>query len=159
MKRIKKIVDERQEKELLRIEHVTFWCIFWTLFISIIVQTVILQAPLAQVAAEGIILMICCIGVTAGCIKKGQWDYFTKPGPGSYLFYSLISSFIGSVIFAAGLYIRNEMMKNYPLILLLFALIVFGVIFALTYSVIALSGYAVKKRRQKLEKKYSDKED
>lgn len=50
MKRIKKIIDEREELELLRIEHICFWLLFWGLFLSIMVQSFLMNAPFVQFA-------------------------------------------------------------------------------------------------------------
>lgn len=159
MKKLKKVVDERQELEILRIEHVCFWIAFWALLISIIVQALFLQVPITQLAAEWIIFMICCVGVIIGCIKKGQWDCYSEPGIKSYVIYSLIGSFVFSILFAAAGYVKWESLRAHPFMFIAVVFILFAFLFVGIFVAMILTGTAVKKRRQKLEKEYSDEDN
>lgn len=159
MKFLKKVVDERQELEILRVEHVCFWIVFWALLISIIIQALFLQTPFAQFAAEWIIFMICCIGSTIGFIKKGQWGFYSEPGAKSYLICSLIGSFVFSILFGAAGYVRWENIRAYPIIFICLVFIMFVFFFIGIFVALILTGTAVKKRRQKLEEEYSNEDN
>jgi hypothetical protein len=159
MKKLKKVIDERQELEQLRIEHVLFWIVFWLLFVSIIVQLWFLRAPIAQVAAEWIVFMFCCISSAVASMRKGHWDNYSVPGPKSSLVYALIGSFVFSALFLLSRLVTENAMRGYPLVLAGITLILFVSLFALIFVVLLLSAGAVKKRRAKLEKEFSDEEE
>ena len=159
MIKIKKVVDERQELELLKIEHVCFWLVFWGLCISIIVQSLFMQAPFKQWAAEWIVFMIGCVGILVGCVKKGQWDYYTKPTIKTYLLTSLIGSASFSLFFAIAQYNNSKYFKEYiftvlvPLTLIV-ALFLFILIFVTSY----ILGKMIINKQDELEKEFSDEE-
>lgn len=72
MKKIlKKTVDERQEKELKKIESIAFWVMFWFLSFSIVFQLFILKAHLSQLTGELITLTIGALILLIGYSKKG----------------------------------------------------------------------------------------
>lgn len=156
MKKFKKIVDERQEMELYKIEHVCFWLVFWLLLGSIIIQSMFLNAPFTQWAFEWAVFMICCVGVIIGCYKKGQWDYYSKPTTKNYLIYSLIGSGAFAVIYAITMFMNNDYLKDYLLGLGLLTAFIFALMFALIFVALFITGTLVKKRQKKLEAEFSD---
>jgi len=113
MKKMKKVVDERQELELYKIEHLCFWIVFWLLLGSIIVQSMFLNAPFSQWGFEWTIFMISCGGVIVGCYKKGQWDFYSKPTTKNYLIYSLIGAGAFAIIYAITLYMNHAYLKGH----------------------------------------------
>jgi hypothetical protein len=158
MKKIKKIVDERQELELLKIEHICFWIVFWALCISIIVQSIILEVSFRQFAAEWIVFMIMCTGVLIGCVKKGVWDYYTEPSMKTYLFTSLAGSAVFSVLFAISKYVNNDYLKDDISMLLLITLILFIAIFIAIFTLSAIIGKLVQRKRKLYEQQYGSDE-
>jgi hypothetical protein len=158
MKKIKKIVDERQELELLKIEHVCFWIAFWALCISIIVQSIILEVPFKQFAAEWITFMIMCVGVLIGSVKKGVWDYYTEPSMKTYLFASLSGSAVFAVLFAISKYANNDYFKDAIGMLLLITLILFIAIFIAIFALSAIMGKLVQRKRKLYEQQYGSDE-
>lgn len=155
MKKIKKVVDERQEIELLKIEHVGFWIMFWGLCISIIVQTMFMKSTFREFGAEFIIFMISCIIFLIGCIKKGQWDYYTKPCMKTYLMTSIIGTVSFSIIFA----ISNHIMYKTKGLFLAAATLIFAAsIFALIFILMIITGKLIIHQRKKLEQEFNDEE-
>ena len=69
-----KKVDERQEMDLLRVEHYSFWLMFWLLAIEIIVQGIILDGG-DKILGEWIVFMATAVFSVAGFIRKGVWSY------------------------------------------------------------------------------------
>lgn len=98
-KLFEKKVDERQEMDLLQIEHYGFWLMFWMLLAEIIIQGVVLDGG-DKIFGEGIVFMGTCVFVVIGWIRKGVWSYQAKKVPGvkSYLLYSLITALISGAL-------------------------------------------------------------
>jgi len=159
MKRFKKVVDERQELELLRIEHVVFWIMFWGLFISFIVQSMFMDVPFRQYLPEFVIFMVSCVGVIIGSVKKGQWDFYTRPTMKTYVLTSLIGSVAFGIIFGIAQYVRTEFYEDKILVLVLTTVIMMAVIFAAIFALSALVGHMVKKKQERLADAYGDDED
>ena len=156
MKKFKKVVDERQELELYKIEHVRFWIVFWLLLGSIIVQSMFLNAPFSQWGFEWAVFMISCGGVMVGCYKKGQWDFYSKPTTKNYLIYSLIGSGAFAVIYTITMYMNHDYFKDNLLALGTMTAFIFAMLFALIFVALFVSGTLVKKRQKKLEEQFSD---
>ncbi|AWW27821.1 DUF6773 family protein [Acetobacterium carbinolicum] len=156
MKKMKKVVDERQELELYKIEHLCFWIVFWLLLGSIIVQSMFLNAPFSQWGFEWAIFMISCGGVIVGCYKKGQWDFYSKPTTKNYLIYSLIGAGAFAIIYAITLYMNHAYLKGHLLALGSLTLLIFALLFALIFVALFVSGTLIKKRQKKLEDQFSD---
>ena len=156
MKKFKKVVDERQELELYKIEHVCFWIVFWLLLGSIIVQSMFLNAPFSQWGFEWAVFMISCGGVMVGCYKKGQWDFYSKPTTKNYLIYSLIGSGAFAVIYTITMYMKHDYFKDNLLALGTMTAFIFAMLFALIFVALFVSGTLVKKRQKKLEEQFSD---
>ena len=49
--RNKKVVDEREQMEMFRMEHYMYWFAFWALLAGIFFQIIFLDAPFRQVAS------------------------------------------------------------------------------------------------------------
>lgn len=156
MKLFKKVVDERQELELLQIEHFCFWIVFWGLCISIVVQLSFMGAPFKQVAAEFFILMAGSIGILVGCVKKGQWDYYTMPNTKTYIVTGGIGATIFCLIFAIAKYTKSEYYRNDMNELFVTTIILFIFMFAVIFIATAVVGKLVQKKREQLDKEYTD---
>lgn len=153
MKRFfKKQIDERQEKELLQIGNTAFFLTWAALLVSLCVQG-ILHAGIAQILPEFLILMASCVYFVAACIRKGQWDYFTQPSRKVYLAYSAVAALICSGVTAL-MYDWSAPGKTSTRLLAL--CIVAVIVFVLCMAAMALAGWAVKKRRRKLEERFDE---
>ena len=51
MKRMKNNLDERQEQELLHIEHIGVWFCFWALLAALVIQIVVMNAVIFALSA------------------------------------------------------------------------------------------------------------
>ncbi|MEN6391217.1 MAG: DUF6773 family protein [Syntrophomonas sp.] len=158
MKLFKKVVDERQELELLKIEHYGFWILFWGLCISTIVQVIVMDAPFKQVAAEFSILMVGSIGILVGCVMKGQWDYYTMPNTKTYILTGGIGATIFCLIFAIAKYAKSEYYHNNVNELFVTTMVNFALLFASIFITTAIVGKLVEKKREKLAREYGDKD-
>lgn len=156
MKLFKKVVDERQELELLQTEHICFWIVFWGLCISIVVQLSFMGAPFKQVAAEFLILMAGSIGILAGCVKKGQWDFYTRPNTKTYFLTGVIGAIVFCLIFAITKYARSEYYRNDLNGLFVTTIILSVIMFVVIFISTAVVGKLVQKKREKLDKEYGD---
>jgi len=154
--KIKKVVDERQELELLKIEHVVFWIVFWGLFVSFIVQSMFMDVPFQQYLPEFVIFMVCCVGVIVGSVRKGQWDFYTRPTTKTYVITAAIGSAAFGLIFGVAQYLRSDYFKDQILMLVLITVIMIVSIFIAIFALSALMGKMVKKKREKLAQEYSD---
>jgi drug/metabolite transporter (DMT)-like permease len=156
MKIFRKIVDERQELEMMRVERASFWVIFFALVIVISVQTLALGFDLKHIAGESVALALGAVWAVAGHIRKGSYDYFTKPGMKSYVGYSLA----GGLIFGLAAPLANYFRYDTPIgYCLLFFVINFVCIFVLCFLALLLLGNITKKRQKKLQQEYVGEEE
>lgn len=157
--RIKKIVDERQELELLKIEHVVYWIVFWGLFISLIIQSMFMDVPFQQYLPEFVIFMVSCVGILIGSVRKGQWDFYTRPTMKTYVITAAVGSLVFGIINGVARYLRLEFFKDKILMLVLTTVIMMVFLFAAIFVLSVLVGNMVKKKRERLAKEYGDDED
>lgn len=152
---VKKVVDEREEMEMMKVEHVFFWVVFWGLLVSMFVQ-LYLGADFRQIGGEWCVFMIMAVGTVIGELKAGLFDYWSRPGWKSYLTYSVIAAVCVMGISSlrgilAGWY-------DHPADAVL-SLSVLGLSTGvITYICLALAGTFTKYRRRKLEEAYEEEE-
>lgn len=159
MRLIKKTVDEREELELLKIEHICFWFLFWGLFISIMVQS-FMNAPFTQFAPEWILFMLSCLGMGIGLLRKGLWDYYTTPSLKTYFVTSLITTFVVGIIFGISKYKSYDVFREDIFGMLLPTVLIFsGSVFVLVFGVVFVVGQLTLRRRKRLEEKYNDEKE
>lgn len=104
-----KKVDERQEMDLLRVEHYSFWLMFWLLAIEIVVQGIILDGG-DKILGEWIVFIVTAVFSVAGFTRKGVWSYQAKKVPGvkSYFLYSIVAGVAGGAISFLGMFKRSH---------------------------------------------------
>jgi hypothetical protein len=153
MKKIRKIIDERQELEMLKIEHLGFWIMFWLLFASIIVKTT-MGMSFKQFGVEFGIFMIGCIFTLIGYLHKGTWDAYTKPCIKTYLLYSIAGTIIVGILFGVTRYLTMDYFRNNIQHLIIATFIFSLSLFILIFIVLYLTGQYAIKRQKQLEKKY-----
>ncbi len=156
MKRRKNNLDERQELELLRIEHIGMWFVFWALFGSIVIQG-LMGAPLRQWAAEFIIFIVLSLGFAAACMYHGIWDRYLKPNLRTNLLLSLAGGVFYAAFLMAMMYFRHGCRS--PLVLAAGAAIGGLFIFALCFLALTAVARVTGKRRQQLDQTDADDED
>ena len=57
LKWFEKKVDERQEMDLLKVEHFGFWMMYWMLLAALIIQGIFMEDGVKRAAGEWIIFM------------------------------------------------------------------------------------------------------
>ena len=153
---MKKIVDERQERELLKVEHYGFWIMFWALFASIIFQIIFFDNGTSLVGGEMVVLLISAVAIIIGCCIKGVWCYTSEPTVKNYLIYDVLFTILYGIIFGVERYMHSNYFRNnikmFVLTIGIFSAFMFVFIFVLLF----ISGEIVKKRRTKLEDQFND---
>jgi len=155
MKIFRKIVDERQERELMRIESIGFHVVIAVLTVSIVVQLFILNTGVYHVIGETVALVIGALWSMMAGVRRGLWDYFSKPGIKTYISYSLIVSFITSIIMTLpGLWVEASFGELAHFFVTRFlGLSVFG------FLVFSFYGTLSKMRMKKLQQEYADEDE
>lgn len=147
---MKKIVDERQELELMKVERTGFWIMWTVLIISLLVQSLFLGASPKETAGENIAFLSGCLIIVIGCVKKGLWGYDSAPCMKTYLSASLIGTLIFTFLLGAGLACNGS--EHVLFICSLFAI---G-IFLLMFGVLFLMGTYTKHRQKKLAGQFGE---
>lgn len=153
MKLFRKVVDERQELEMMHIERGAFYVMVFALAIGILIQIFALDFDFTHVAGEFIVLLIGTVWAFIGSIRRGSWDYFTKPGMKAYLIYSIATGLIFGLVAPLTRYFRY----GAPLMdcLRVFAKN-FIILFMIAFLTLLLFGTIAKKRQEKLQQKHGD---
>lgn len=93
MKKMQNNLDERQEQELLKIEHNGCWFSWAGLLAMIVVQLCIYGFDgFKMVAGEFAIFMIISLYMVVACLKHGIWDRRLKPDKKTNFIIALISA-------------------------------------------------------------------
>lgn len=154
---MKKIVDERQQMELMKIEHIGFWIMFWMLSAVIVIQCITNKTGIGKaVMGESIVLLTGSIVVLVGCIRKGLWNYTSKPSVKNYLLYSVAGALVFGVINGVDKYNNIEYFKSRFSELILATGVSTVFMFLFTFVIMFVSGTVVNKRRKKLEQEFDD---
>jgi len=153
MKKLRKVVDERQELELLKIGNSSFYVMFISLIAVLIVQSFVLNYELKYLAGNMIVIIIVFIWVVICSIRRGVWEFYTKPGMKSYIVYSLIFGVGFGLLFTVLVYFRFEM--SLPHLLRYFAFI-FAALSIPMFILYLIFGTIIKKRQKKLQQNFDD---
>jgi len=150
MKLLQKNIDERQEKELLKLERIAFWIAFWGLAVSSLTQFLVFNADLKQIAGEVIIFFVMTVCIVCGNVKNGQFGYYdNKMSMKECLVYSSLTT----VAYIILLTIKLGFPKN----IFLYRVIPALCVLVISFIVFSLYGLIIKKRRNKLANEYQDK--
>ncbi len=147
-------LDERQEQNLLRIEHNGCWLAFWGLLAAIIVQ-IVLDFDFKNFIGEWIVFMLLALYIAAGCLKQGIWDRRLKPDLSSNIVVSLASAFV------AGILGFVYTVKRFPDRILgsIASGIVYAIVtFVVCFVVLQFSAQLFKKKQSKLEEEHPEDE-
>ena len=144
-----KKVDERQEMDLLRVEHNSFYLMYFLLLIEMVIQGVILDGG-DKIFGEWIVFMIVSAFALVGWMRKGVWNYQHRKVPGikSHLLASLAAGAFGGILgFCGGL---KRSPGNIPAIMMLVICTAAGT-FVATFVLCLIGGAIARKREKKLE--------
>lgn len=151
-----KKVDERQEMDILRVEHYSFYLMYFLLIIEMIIQGIILNEG-DKIIGEWIVFMVVSAFALIGWIRKGVWSYQSRKVPGikSYIWYSLIAGVVGGILGYCGGLRWNAggwaLMAN--------VIIVAGFSFGLAFIAFLIVGSIARKREKKLELEAAEEEE
>ncbi len=158
MRLLKKVVDERQELELMRNERIGFWVMLWGLLIVIHVELFFNGFNFKLVAGEIFILAIGALIVTVGHLRKGLWSYYTNPSLKSNIRYSLGGALVLSVISSVLRYKKLLGMQEYTIgKLFTFFVMQMVIIFGACFIISTLMSFVTNKRKNNLEEEFDDK--
>lgn len=154
-----KKVDERQELELLKVEHIGFWSVYWMLLASVMIQGVVMNKGLSEVLPEFIIFMVSCIIIIVGCARKGLWSYQSRKVPGvkSYFLYSAVTGVIGGLFF--GIFNTMKWAEGDVTTIVISVICHMIGFFAVTFVAFLIVGGIAQKREAKLAEADYDEED
>lgn len=144
-----KKVDERQEMDLLWVEHNSFYLMYFLLLIEMIIQGIILDGG-DKIFGEWIVFMIVSAFALVGWMRKGVWNYQHRKVPRikSHLLGSLVAGVVGGILgFCGGL---KRSPGNIPAIMMLVVCTAAGT-FAATFAISLIGGAIARKREKKLE--------
>lgn len=144
-----KKVDERQEMDLLRVEHNSFYLMYFLLLIEMVIQGVILDGG-DKIFGEWIVFMIVSAFAMIGWLRKGVWNYQHRKVPGikSHLLGSLAAGVVGGILgFCGGL---KRSPGNIPAIMMLVVCTAAGT-FVATFVLSLIGGAIARKREKELE--------
>lgn len=155
MKRMKNNLDERQELELLRIEHNGCWIAFWGLLIVMLVQMIAGNDGPKNLAGEWVVFMFLAIYIVVGCIKNGIWDRKLKPDFKTNIIVSSIASVVMGIVWFTISY------RNYHRFAgsVATGIFIFLVTEIVCFAALVASSKIYKKRLQQLEEMDEDSVD
>ena len=149
---MKSNLDERQEMQLLQIEHRGFWFAFWALAISLLIQTGMGIDGFRTIAGEFIVFMLLAIYMVIACIKNGIWDRKLKQTKKTNILASIIAGIIVAVFYFAITYYRYH--KVYGSMAT--AIIMFVSTMILCYILLSLSVKLYQRSVNKIESAIED---
>lgn len=148
-----KKIDERQEQEFYKCEHISFIVMFSVSIMVIIIQLLFMKGNLQQVLGETIILMCGGVSMIFGCLKRGLWSYNNnEPSVKSNFIYSIICSLVATLLFVILICIKRKSNVITPITISAF----FVVIFILGFTILTLLGQVSQNRKKKIENSYKD---
>ncbi|MDD3368448.1 MAG: hypothetical protein PHP50_06075 [Lachnospiraceae bacterium] len=160
MKLFKKITDERENMEMMKVEHYGFYVMFTLSCLSLIWESYILELAPEYWTGEIIILLAGGLTVLIGCIKKGNWDYYSKPTTKNAFLYSLGAAILFTVFFGIGKYRNYEVVRNNITGLFLpMCAFMFVFLFVICFAIMELCIVLTKKKRAKMEAALKNEED
>lgn len=152
-----KKVDERQEMDILRVEHYSFYLMYFLLAIEMIIQGIILNEG-DKIFGEWIVFMVVSAFALIGWIRKGVWSYQSRKVPGikSYIWYSLIAGVVGGILgYCGGLRWgagnASALMAN--------VIVMAGGTYVLAFITFLFAGSIARKREKKLELEAAEEEE
>lgn len=79
IRKMKSNLDERQELKLLKIEHNGCWIAFWGLLIVMLIQMIVGNDSIKNLAGEWVVFMSLALYLSIDCVRNGIWDRKLKP--------------------------------------------------------------------------------
>lgn len=153
MKKLKNNLDEMQELNMLHIEKMGFWMMYWGLFAAIVIQLLVYQEhAMKYTAGETIVFLAGSICVIAAEIRKGLWDRRIPATPMANLLLSIIISGIFAIILIIVKYVQYGSLPG-----AIAAGVVYFIFIAVAcYGALTFTMMLYKKKKKKLEEDMED---
>ena len=154
-----KKVDERQERDIMEVEHIGFWSMYYMLLAAIIIQAFFIEDGGKHLVGEFVVFMAASVIVVVGWMRKGVWTYQSRKVPGvkAYLRYSIITMLVFGLPFGIVTGIKagsdwNSIAADTAITMLY--------IFIVCFVTFMILGTITKKREEKLASQtYEENED
>ncbi len=149
------MLDEMQDRKLLKIEEFGFWLVFWVLFAVVLLQTV-MGTTLKELAGELAALAAASVYIAFSSLKNGLWTRKYTPT----LKTNLLASAVASLIFGGFNAVRAFVILKKPVEpgdAVQMAVLCVGV-FILCFALTEAFRLIYKKRRRKLNDIEEEKE-
>ena len=147
-KKSENMLDEMQDRKLLKIEEFGFWLVFWVLFAVILLQA-LMGTTLKELAGEIAALFAASVYIAFSSLKNGLWTRKYTPTFKT----DVIASVLASVIFGIFNAVRAFVILKNPVELgavVQIAALCVGV-FILCFALMEAFRLIYKKRRRKLD--------
>ena len=147
-KKSENMLDEMQDRKLLKIEEFGFWLVFWVLFAVILLQA-LMGTTLKELAGEIAALFAASVYIAFSSLKNGLWTRKYTPTFKT----DVIASVLASVIFGIFNAVRAFVILKNPVELgavVQIAALCVGV-FILCFALMEVFRLIYKKRRRKLD--------
>ena len=148
-KKSKNMLDEMQDRKLLKIEEFGFWLVFWVLFAVILLQA-LMGATLKELAGEIAALFAASVYIAFSSLKNGLWGRsYNTPTLKAVVIASVLASVIFGIINAVRAFVILKNPVELGAVVQIAALCV-GV-FILCFALMEVFRLIYKKRRGKLD--------
>ena len=147
IRKMKSNLDERQELKLLKIEHNGCWIAFWGLLIVMLIQMIVGNDSIKNIAGEWVVFMSLVLYLSIDCVRNGIWDRKLKPNFRTNIIASSIAAVLAGIIWFGVSY------RNYHKLIgsIATGVIMFVQVEILCLIVLMISSKIYKRRVQKLE--------
>ncbi len=147
-KQKKNALDEMQERNLLKLEEVGFWIVFWSLLASIIIQFII-KPDIKTIAGEAAVLLIASIYIACSSIRKGLWTKNMVPTRRI----NAVTSIIPAILLGAIHIVRTFVVlgKDVTAETVVTISIRTAVAYLLCFAVLEIMRFVYKKKREELD--------
>ena len=144
---MKSNLDERQELKLLKIEHNGCWIAFWGLLIVMLIQMIVGNDSIKNLAGEWVVFMSLSLYLSIDCMRNGIWDRKLKPNLKTNIIISSIAAVLAGIIWFSVSY------RNYHKLIgsIATGIIMFVQVEILCLLALMISSKIYKRRVQKLE--------
>lgn len=147
-KQNKIVLDEMQERNLLKLEETGFWIVFWSLFVAVIVQLII-KPDIQTIAGEAIVLLIASIYITCNSIKNGLWTKNIIPTRKQNAIMSMIPALLlGIIHIVRTLFVLKKSIM--PEVVITIGIRI-AIVYILCFVVLEIMRIIYQKRRNKLD--------
>lgn len=159
-KKIKKmVIDERQEKELLKSESKGFWLGYWLLLVVMLAQVVLSSIDMGEFippfAGEWIVFMVMCVYIICKSMKNNVWERKREPSTKSNVVYSLVAGGVTGILMFVVAFINS----GKPVGAIAAGVFIAGATFAMCFAALSVAAAVYESKKKKLEEAEENAQD